>query len=81
MKLDTYQVTLADGQVFWMQANLVQASGPIRANFHDPDDDEAWQTTPYQTADAQHLTFAAASLCAEYFRASEDDCVEVADVA
>lgn len=73
-----YTVTLADGQKFQMEANLAEASAPIRANFHSEED--TWDITPYQTADAEHNPMRAAELCAEYFSTGEDDCTEVESV-
>lgn len=73
-----YEVTLTDGQTFWMLANLVEASAPIKANFHGGDDD--WQVTPYQTADARHEAWQAAELLAEYFSTGSDDCTDVAEI-
>lgn len=75
--MTTYIVTLADGQKFKMAADLVQASAPISANFHGPDD---WQNTPFQTADARHDETRAAELVAEYFSTGDDDCTEVESV-
>ena len=73
-----YRVTLTDGPNFLMDADLVEASAQISANWF-PGDDTAWQGTPYQTADARHREFDAARLCAEYF-AGQDDCTEVESV-
>ena len=73
-----YKVTLADGQKFLMDADLVQASAPIHADFHEEGD--SWQFTPYQTADASHDATKAAELVAEYFKADADDCTEVESV-
>jgi hypothetical protein len=80
MELDLYTVRLTDGQTFWMLANLAEASAPIRANFHDPDDDGAWQNTPYQTADASHRATEAAHLVATYFSTGPDDEADVESV-
>ncbi len=76
--MSIYNVTLADGQAFLMEANLVEASAPIRANFHGGSDD--WQVTPYQTADARHREKAAATLVARYFSTDDDDCTKVESV-
>ncbi len=74
--MTTYTVTLADGQTFLMEADLSKSSAAIRANFHSDEDGNNWQSTPYQTADADHFDFKAATLVAEYF-ADGDDCIEV----
>lgn len=76
----TYKVTLKDGQKFVFSANLVEASAPISVNFHDSDDDNDWQPTPYQTADARHSPRRAAKLLAAHFATDEDDCTDVASV-
>lgn len=73
-----FRVELQDGQSFQMGADLSQASASISANFHG--DDDTWQITPYQTADARHNKFEAARLAAEYFSAGEDDCTSVSKV-
>lgn len=78
--MTTYRVTLEDGQAFLMEANLSQASAPIRANFHDGNDDGDWQSTPYQTADARHSKMQAAELMARYFKGGPDDCIDVESV-
>lgn len=72
-----YKVTMEDGETFRMEADLAQASAPLRANFSNSDSD--WQITPYQTANARHNRFRAAKLIAEYF-AGPDECTEVEDV-
>lgn len=74
--MKTYTVALKDGQTFHMCVDMVDAAAPISANFHDLDDD-CWQQSPFQTADAYHNAHRAAALLAKYFRASPDDCVEV----
>ncbi len=71
-----YTVTLEDGQTFLMRANLADATAPIEASF-DGRDEDAFQGTPFQTADARHYATKAAELCAVYFRADADDCVTV----
>jgi hypothetical protein len=76
--MTTFTVKLHDGQSFQMEADLSQASASISANFHG--DDDTWQVTPYQTADARHNKFEAARLVAEYFSAGEDDCTAVSKV-
>lgn len=75
-----YRVTLTDGQIFHMQADMVQAAAPIKACFHDVNSDADWQSTPYQTADARHRETAAAELVAKYFATGPDDCTDVAAV-
>ena len=77
--MTTYKATLEDGQTFHFTADLVEASGQIWANFHDLDDD-AWQVTPFQTADANHSQMRAAELLAEYFANGDDDCTDVETV-
>lgn len=77
--MTTYKATLDDGQVFYFTANLVEASAPISVNWHDGDDD-AWQATPFQTADAGHSQMRAAELLAEYAALGDDDCTDVATV-
>lgn len=79
MKLDTYTVTLRDGQTFTMLANLTAAAAPIKACFHPGEDDDG-QPTPYQTADAGHSAMQAARLVAEHFATGPDDCTDVASV-
>jgi hypothetical protein len=70
-----YNVRLEDGQRFQMSADMVQAAASISANFHG--DDDTWQGTPFQTADATHDARKAATLVAEYFSTGDDDCTEV----
>jgi hypothetical protein len=80
-EMTDYRVTLSDGQTFLMSADMIQASASISANFHYASDgDYAWQSTPYQTADACHDIDRAAGLVAEYFAVDEDDCFEVESV-
>ena len=80
--MTTYIVTLADGQVFLMSANLAEASASLKANFgpDEEDEDSLWQVSPFQTADARHSPMRAAELLAEYFKASADDCTDVQSV-
>lgn len=73
-----YRVTLTDGQQFLMSANLIQAADPISVNFFDNEED--WQSTPFQVADARHNAMRAAELVAEYFAAGPDACTEVETV-
>jgi hypothetical protein len=75
-----YRVTLDDGSKFLMEADLVQASAPISANFHDPNEDGNWQGTPFQTADARHDKHQAAKIVNDYFRGGPDDYSEVEKV-
>jgi hypothetical protein len=65
-----YLVTLDDGSTFRMSADLVQAAAPISVDFHGEDN---WQSTPYQTADARHDCYRAATLANDYFRGADDD--------
>ncbi len=76
--MTTYRVTLVDGQTFLMQADLEQSAAPIRADFHGELD--SWQSTPFQTADANHDPNHAASLVARQFAVDDDDCVTVQTV-
>jgi hypothetical protein len=78
--MTVYRVTLADGQRFVMSGNFAQAAAPITVNFHDPRDENDWQVTPYQTADARHSPDRAAELLAEHFSTGDDDCTEVESV-
>lgn len=73
----TYKVTLADGQRFVFRANLTEAKAPISVNFHNPRDEDDWQSTPYQTADARHCEMRAAKLLAEHYAEGDDDCTDV----
>jgi hypothetical protein len=75
----TYKAILEDGQTFYFKANMVEASAPLIVNFHDEDDD-CWQVTPYQTADAGHSQMRAAELLAEHYAAGDDDCTDVSTV-
>jgi hypothetical protein len=75
-----YLVELTDGQTFRFSADLVQAAAGISVNFHDPDDANDWQPTPYQTADARHSAWQAALLLAEHYATDRDDCTEVRSV-
>ena len=65
-----YTVKLSDGSKFRMSADMVQAAASISVDFHD---DDEWQNTPYQTADAGHDATLAAELVADYFRAGPED--------
>lgn len=78
--MNTYKVTLEDGQVFMMSGNFAEASAGICVNFHDPSDDNDWQPTPYQTADARHSEFQAAELLAKHYATDDDDCIDVESV-
>ena len=75
--MTNYQVKLTDGQTFAMKADMAEASASISANFFDADNDADWCGTPFQTADAHHSAFKAATLVAGYFAEDDDDCVEV----
>jgi|688.fasta_scaffold203479_4 hypothetical protein len=76
-----YEVELEDGQSFWMEVDLTQASSPIWASFgEDPYEKDRWQVTPYQCADARHCRVRAARMLAAYFKAGPDDCTKVLDV-
>lgn len=70
--MTTYRVTLSDGTDFLMAANFDASSSSITANFQDPEDEGAWQPTPYQSATAGHDKWRAAALLIEYFRMSEE---------
>jgi hypothetical protein len=69
--MNTYLVTLDDGSTFLMKADMVQAAASISANFHGEEDD--WQGTPFQTANARHSAGTAAELVNDYFRGHGDD--------
>jgi len=73
-----YRVTLTDGGKFLMSANFSQAADPICVNFSG--DEEDWQSTPFQVADARHSAIRAAELVAKYSAAGPDDCTEVETV-
>lgn len=56
---------------FDFSANFAQASDNIRVRFpagNDYADDEGWQPTPFQVADARHSPRRAEKIIAEYFR-------------
>lgn len=56
---------------FEFSANFSQTSDNIRVRFpvgNDFADDEGWQSTPFQVADARHHPRAAERLIAHYFR-------------
>jgi len=65
-----YRVTLFGGETFRMSADLVEASAGISASWFEDDEIDAWQATPYQTADARHDRTAAAQMVTAYFDTS-----------
>lgn len=67
--MNTYRAITNDGDSFEMQVDLVQASAPIYARWNDG----AWQSTPYQTADAAHDLDRAAYLVASRGASQGDD--------
>lgn len=75
-----YRVTLADDEAFYMSGHFDDAGVPISACFHDPSQEGDWQLTPFQTADARHSPFRAATLVARHFARHDDDCTEVESV-
>lgn len=77
MKLDSYNVTLKDGQTFIMLANMAEASAPIQFCVFEGEEP---QSTPYQTAHADYSEDKAASILANYFMDGPDDCAEVESV-
>lgn len=70
--MTTYRVTMSGGWTFHFSAKLAEPSAPIAVNFHDVDDDEDWQPTPYQTANACHDARRAAELLAAHFATADD---------
>lgn len=51
MTMATYSYTMPWGETLRISADLAQASAPILVEGAEEDD---WQSTPYQTADARH---------------------------
>lgn len=80
MTTTTYRVTLTDGQIFHLRGDMVEASAPVTACFHDPRSAADWQSTPYQTGDCRHHVEEAARLVAVYFADGADDCTDVESV-
>ena len=66
-----YNVTLNDGTTFQIEFDIVEATAPILVRFDNTDDEDNWQGTPYQTADANDEVVAA-GLVNDYFREHGD---------
>ncbi len=82
--MQTFRVTMADGESFFLSADMTRLTAPIWAKLQE---DGAWQRTPYQTADAISPLIglsserAAAKLVAHHFldRRDVNDVVPVED--
>lgn len=68
--LATYHATTGDGVGFEFTLDHVDISTPIHIKW-DHDDNEVWQTTPWQSADFERPE-ALASALASYFATGED---------
>jgi hypothetical protein len=73
--LITYTVTMDSGYQWTLIVDLLEASAPLRADFHGMVKDP--QTTPFQTADAQHCATHAARLVWDYFLNNDDEDDEI----
>lgn len=74
--MSTYQVTETSGEKWILIADMVQASAPIKYDYHQEKEGGSVTSTPYQTADARHQIDDAAVLVLHYMdRAScaQDD--------
>ena len=74
-KITTYTVTMDSGYQWTLLADLSEASAPLHADFHDEHNDS--QSTPFQTADAQHCATRAARLVWDYFLNNDDEDDEI----
>ena len=72
-----YKETETSGEQWLLGADMAQAAAPITYAYHQHRDEPEWESTPFQTADAQHRIARAAALVLHYIdRAS---CAEDVD--